>query len=111
VVILVRIIAAPLVHITIGRVKMEEVAIHGRGIVEPAFGERMLSVVTISLFRVATTLVPTKTIFISRGTTRHVGIHIPYFAIGLFVGALEMVPQGAVALHLVVFYNVMQSCF
>lgn len=66
---------------------MEQIGVHRLGIVEPAFRERVLTVVNIALLLVTSCLVGTESIVC------HTGIHIPHFAVATPVGGLEIVPQ------------------
>ena len=99
------IVAAAAVHVTVGRHKVHEVGVHGFGIVEPAFGERVLAVVLVALFAVIAGLVG------AEGEIGGGGIHVPHFAVLAHIGGAEVGPKVVVAACRVVGHNIKQCRF
>ena len=85
------IIAAKAVYLAIGGIDMPGIGIHGRCIVEPTLGHRVLPVVTVAFIFIISTLIG------SKRKIGYIGIHIPHLAVGPTVGRFVNLPQAIIS--------------
>ena len=86
------VIAAIAVYLAIGRIDMPGIGIHGRRIVEPTFGHRMLPVVAIAFI-----LIISSALVGPENKIGHIGIHVPHLAVGPTVGRFVNLPQAIIS--------------
>ena len=85
------IVAAIAVYLAVGGIDMPGIGIHGRRIVEPTLGNRVLPIVAIALTRIITTLIR------SKSKIGYIGIHIPHLSVGSAVGRFVNLPQAIIS--------------
>ena len=89
-------VASFVVHLSVGRVHVKQISVHGCLAIEPAFGYYKLTVIAITFAIITATLINNRSIFVRWGAARNVGVDVPYFAIAFDISVGESVPQTAV---------------
>ena len=95
------VVAALTVHLAVGGIDMECIAVHRRRIVEPALGERVLAVVAVAHHLIVAACLARRPV-LGR-------VHVPDFAVGIYVRRLVEIEQPFVGHSRVCPYGAVES--
>ncbi|MPM78456.1 hypothetical protein SDC9_125467 [bioreactor metagenome] len=105
-------VAALSVYFSVGRNNMKNIAVHRRRSTEPALRNRVFTVVAITFAAVVAALVRNQREFVWGCSAGNVGIHIPQFAVGFYIGNRVHAPEIVIGCaDKSGGNNIMQSCF